>query len=547
MPKNTFFTKPVFFPVLCLCLFLLLPLSVSADGAGTPAVSTSSVTLYGLDSYYEEYLEIPEGYPQSFRLEVTDAEQVSYRVSSGDSVTVSEDGVIAPRYTTWYWKNGIGSSFTAPPEDLSGYTITREGHYGDSVVTVTADGRTFDVSVAVLSYSAVYAESVMREHLDTHVTPGMTPLEKLRVICEFVAGYDYYYGFSGAEGMIASGKGGDCWASTDAVIRMAGMLGMRAWSRNGNKDSGAGNGHMNAMIEAEGRYYLADAGYAGTAPRFYSLRERTSLFSYCTYTGGDAEGVEVYQYDGIDVPESFRIPDSVDGSPVVSVGNLFARGSRMEGVKTLTLPDTVVHIGENAFYSMDSMEHISLGSGLRTLGSFAFSCCSALEEVCLPASLTSMGNNPFLCCSSLRTIIAEGADPAYTFKNDLLTTSDGTRLVCCLPSLSGELTVPEGVTVIGGQAFYETAITSVSLPDSLTALEDSVFLYCSSLTEVVIPGNVTSVGINALYSGSLNKVVFVSSACALADFLNAFFPGAEVYCRPDSPVASVCAENGYQT
>ncbi len=59
------------------------------------------------------------------------------------------------------------------------------------------------------------------------------------------------------------------------------------------------------------------------------------------------------------------------------------------------------------------------------------------------------------------------------------------------------VTVPEGVTAIGDNAFGEcTALTSVSLPDGLLTLGDLVFQGCTSLKEAALPGSLVSIGEN---------------------------------------------------
>lgn len=47
---------------------------------------------------YNEYLQIPEGYDTSFQIKVNGAKNISYTVSEGESVEVSETGLINLRW-----------------------------------------------------------------------------------------------------------------------------------------------------------------------------------------------------------------------------------------------------------------------------------------------------------------------------------------------------------------------------------------------------------------------------------------------------------------
>ena len=56
------------------------------------------------------------------------------------------------------------------------------------------------------------------------------------------------------------------------------------------------------------------------------------------------------------------------------------------------------------------------------------------------------------------------------------------------------VTIPNSVTSIGGGAFQETGLTSVTIPISVTSIGDNAFEGCSGLTSVTIPNSVTSIG-----------------------------------------------------
>jgi hypothetical protein len=79
------------------------------------------------------------------------------------------------------------------------------------------------------------------------------------------------------------------------------------------------------------------------------------------------------------------------------------------------------------------------------------------------------------------------------------TTNAGTITITGYSGPGGAVIIPSStngfpVATIGNYAFYDSSLTSVTIPGSVTSIGQSAFLFCTSLGSVTIPGSVASIG-----------------------------------------------------
>ena len=470
------------------------PFSIAANAA-EPMINSQDVKIYALSEWAKEYISIPDEYDTEFKLTVSGAEYVTFRVTEGFSAEVSDDGVITPRIqTNWDGRNFIS--------------------FGTSVITVTADGVRITVNVEVIDYASVYTDKVLDEFIAANVTNGMTAYDKICLAAKFAADHEYSGHYSSCAGMVITG-GGDCWASTDAIIKICRKLGIEAWVRNGNRDYGAGSGHMNAIAYADGKYYEAEAGFYEPAPRYYYVKERVSVFSTrYDYTYG---GLEVYQYDGKENPETLVVPDEIDGTPVVSIGESFI--SMESGIKEVVLPDSVKYIGKSAFNS-----------------------CSDLQMVNIPASLVEMDELVFTNCQNLKDLT--GGSDVFKWKDGGLI-KDGTTLLF-VPNAKSYV-IEDTIMEIAPYAFYYNRnIRSVTIPSSVVSVGEGAFGDCTSLVKVRIEGETLyTLGDFAFaYANSLGAVYIPDSVCEIGEnFAMYLGQNFSIICHEGTAIAQYAEEN----
>ena len=139
------------------------------------------------------------------------------------------------------------------------------------------------------------------------------------------------------------------------------------------------------------------------------------------------EQTELIKYPGGGAGE-LTIPDSV-----VTIG-MNAFGS-CTGLTSVAIPDSVTSIGFYAFRDCSGLTSITIGDSVATIYGYAFSGCDALTSVTIPASVSSLYHNAFNGCGNLSDVYFLGNAPGtgdYVFRD---TASD--FQICYTPTATG--------------------------------------------------------------------------------------------------------------
>lgn len=176
----------------------------------------------------------------------------------------------------------------------------------------------------------------------------------------------------------------------------------------------------------------------------------------------------------------------VDGNDVV-----------LTGVKnpgeTVTVPDFITVIGNNAFFNCSNIQSINIHKNVKSIGNNAFQNCAALSNVNFEtgSKLNSIGEAAFYNCTALTSI-----------------------------------DIPENVTKIDTFAFIDSGLKSINISKSVTDIGEGAFNGCTALSDVTFEAGskLSSIGEGAFYGctaltridipENLKKSVLVHSAAA---------------------------------
>lgn len=202
------------------------------------------------------------------------------------------------------------------------------------------------------------------------------------------------------------------------------------------------------------------------------------------------------------LPETQKIPD-----------NLFLGCTSIIDVQ---IPETVTEIGQKAFKDASSVENVTFAvntetgkvKGVEKIGISAFDGCSSLRELVLPETVTEVLQGAFANEGALvKADMSRAASlkkwEKESFKGDtalaevILPTAGGITAIpdgafAGCTTLTGEnLKIPKNIVTITANAFKESGLKKLYIPNQVTTIGASAFEACKNLEDVHISNNIS--------------------------------------------------------
>ena len=227
-------------------------------------------------------------------------------------------------------------------------------------------------------------------------------------------------------------------------------------------------------------------------------------------------------YSGYEMPQGdLTIPDSVEYQGMTYAVTIIGASAFYScySLGAVTLPNTLVEIGSHAFHGTNTNgygHHLIIPDSVITVGSEAFSAVS-VHELTIGESVQNIGYHAF-DCSNLKIIHYNATNcndvvspPFGSSRNrnrniNTLTIGENVvyipaKLFYCFDDLACDVVIPNSVTRIGEQAFFDANVTSVVIGDGCVEI-----FYDNNLTSVHIGPCVSFIDSQAFMCYDLQSV-----------------------------------------
>lgn len=240
-----------------------------------------------------------------------------------------------------------------------------------------------------------------------------------------------------------------------------------------------------------------------------------------------------YVFDGCTALTSVTLHDGITNLGTYAFHNCSA-------LTNVTLPTSLTAIPEGLFQGCSSLTGVEFPAGVTTIGSYAFNGCSNIYNLEVPASVTTVGAQAFSGMTGLHFVTlnagnATFGNDCFQNSNNIVLTSFNGNLADWMTidfananaqpmsrsrnlSLNGniltDLVIPDGTVEIKAFAFFfDTLITHITIPASVTTIDSSAFYRLTNLQRIDLLGVPANVHNAAFQSVSKDEVI-VSVPCA---------------------------------
>ena len=162
--------------------------------------------------------------------------------------------------------------------------------------------------------------------------------------------------------------------------------------------------------------------------------------------------------------------------------------------------------GNGAFQGTSITSINIIGNKLESIGLYAFRDVSSLQSINLPNSLIYITDSAFRGSGLTSITIPDSVDAIQ-----------GNAFYNCLNLAS--VNVPKNLTTIGNDIFSGCSnLENVTLESGLTLIGIGMFYNCGKLTSISLPGTITTIGASAFRNTGLTSITIPASVDTISDY-----------------------------
>ncbi len=154
-------------------------------------------------------------------------------------------------------------------------------------------------------------------------------------------------------------------------------------------------------------------------------------------------------------------------------------------LRVVTLTVAQEQVNDYAFYGATGLQEIVGIENVTSVGEGAFAY-TALTSFTVNKNLATLAKRAFEGCNSLTKFVVDSENTRFALYDDAIY-ENGLESLYLVPVAKTEFNFPEQLRTVQSNAFVSSIASEITLPDSITTMEQGAFTACHNLDKLTVP------------------------------------------------------------
>ena len=180
----------------------------------------------------------------------------------------------------------------------------------------------------------------------------------------------------------------------------------------------------------------------------------------------------------------------------------------------VTVKEGTKTIGASAFDAEKNAKEIELADSVEKINPYIIHIKnSKLEKFKIGSNISNINSQFNFGALNVKIELDEN-NKNFKIIDNVLYSYDGTKLICALYQVTGNLEIRNGTKEISSYAFYgQSELEGLILPDGIEKINDNIILRCGKIKSLEIPNSIKEINVEAFNeAGGLNEIIIHKKA-----------------------------------
>ena len=247
----------------------------------------------------------------------------------------------------------------------------------------------------------------------------------------------------------------------------------------------------------------------------YAVEETQSTSDGFVYRYFDEEqnSIEIVGYEGDET--RITIPSEIESLPVITIGEeAFCYN---ESIEEVLFEGNVESIGLEAFYECENLKSVTFCDSIKDISAKAFAYCYNLEGIVFPEGLIEIGDNSFVETAITSITIPESVsllgNNVFGACNNLLSIE--------VVSSNQDYSSVDGVLYNKDQTKLmccPAGKSSVHIADTVVQIDQRAFYFAEEINEINLPKSLGRIGDEAFFGTSISQITIPKEVSFIGEY-----------------------------